>query len=505
MVRAATADARCWCENDILWLRMHRRRSKKWVPIRLAITYTGMTSLVFVAVTGIILFMLGFRLDLGSGQIEQGSLVQFGSTPSGASIAIDGVALNARTSTKATIKAGSHEFSIWRDGYETWQKTVDTKPGALTWLNYALLVPKELDVKPVINLKTLANSLASPEGRSILMQTDSGEPNFVLADVTSDDVSTVNLLIDKDTYTDAKGDVFKLVKWDAGGRYVLVKHDFNSKTEWLVLDTQDVSASKNITRLFDFAITDIKFSGTSGNEYYVSINKDVRKLDLSAGTISRPLINSVDEFSVYESNIITYISNDKDTVDERTVGLYREGDDAPYTLKVVKGPSSTPLHVATTKYFNANYIAISEGSKVTVYSGSYPTATTDDTSSLKIFAEFSVSRAVHKLQFSPTGEYVFVQNGSDFASFDMEYQIFAASRIRGDGTARPVKWLDDNYIWSDLDGKLTIREFDGTNVHTINDAVAGQDAMLTHNGRWLYSFAKTDAGYDLQRVRMILP
>ena len=484
---------------------MHRRNSKKWVSIRLALTYTGMTFLVFSVVTIVVLFMLGFRFDLGNGQIEQGALVQFGSTPSGAAVAIDGLALNARTPAKATIKAGSHEFSIWRDGYDTWQKTVDIKPGALTWLNYALLVPKKLDVEPVINYENVVSSLASPEGRSILVQTNSAVPSFSLVDITSDKVVSVDLTIDGTIYSAGTSNVFTPIKWDDGGRYVLIKHDFDGKTEWLVMDTQDIAASKNITRLFDFTITDIEFSGTSGNEYYVLGSKDVRKLDLAAGTISRPLISDVNEFSVYESNIITYVANDKQKPNERVVGLYREGDDAPHVLKVLDDQPSVKLHVATSKYFNENYIAISEGSNVTIYNGSYPTTVSDDVTGLKVFAEFTVSRDVDILQFSPTGQYVFVQNGSNFASYDMEYQVYAASKINGNGSARQLKWLDDNYIWSDLDGKLTIREFDGANVHTINTVLTGQDVTLTHNGRWLYSFAKTDAGVSLQRVRMILP
>lgn len=484
---------------------MHRRNSKKWVPIRLALTYTGMTFLVFSVVTGVVLFMLGFRFDLGNGQIEQGSLVQFGSTPSGAAVAIDGVALNARTPTKTTIKSGSHEFSIWRDGYDTWQKTVDVKPGTLTWLNYALLIPKKLDVVPVINLESLSSSLASPKGRNILIQTNAGIPKFSLVDITSDAIKSTDLTISSTIYTASASNVFTPTKWDDGGRYVLIKHDFDQKTEWLVMDTQDVASSKNITRLFDFTITDIKFSGTSGNEYYVLGNNDVRKLDLAAGTISRPLISGVTEFNVYESNIITYVANNNLKPGERVVGLYREGDDTPHPLKVFVDKPAAKLHVATAKYFNENYIAISEGSNVTVYSGSYPSTASDDVTGLKVFAEFTVSRDVDILQFSPTGQYVFVQNGSHFASFDMEYQVYAASKIDGDGSARQLEWLDDNYVWSDLNGKLTIREFDGANVHTINNVLVGQAVTLTHNGRWLYSLAKTDAGFSLQRVRMILP
>ena len=80
-----------------------------------------------------------------------------------------------------------------------------------------------------------------------------------------------------------------------------------------------------------------------------------------------------------------------------------------------------------------------------------------------------------------------------------------ASTIEGTGVAPTLRWLDDNYMWSDLGGSLTIREFDGTNKHTINAVQAGQGVTLTDNGRYLYSINKSTTGYQLQRVRMILP
>jgi hypothetical protein len=49
-----------------------------------------------------------------------------------------------------------------------------------------------------------------------------------------------------------------------------------------------------------------------------------------------------------------------------------------------------------------------------------------------------------------------------------------------------------------------MREFDGANVNTINPVVAGQTVTLSENGRWMYSIGKTETGFSLQRVRMIL-
>ncbi len=79
----------------------------------------------------------------------------------------------------------------------------------------------------------------------------------------------------------------------------------------------------------------------------------------------------------------------------------------------------------------------------------------------------------------------------------------AGSVASANGT--PVlHWLDQAHLWSDADGVLTMRDFDGTNAFTIMTVTAGFDAMLSQNGRFFYGVSQHDGSYALQRVKMIL-
>jgi len=399
---------------------------------------------------------------------------------------------------------------MWRDGYETWQKNIDIKQGTLTWLNYALLVPKDLAVKSAASLSSVYSSKASLKGNFMIIQEKSDAPIFKLVDLRSDDIKISSITFPRSQYAESStvGVVhsFKIEKWDDSERYILVSHTYNDKNEWIVLDTQNVSQTKNITSLFDIGISNVVFSGNSGNTLYVLDAGDIRRLDLSAATISKPLVSNVISFDIFnESSVITFVGNGKTGTNERVAGIYREGDDKASVIKSVTDGVNTPLHIATTFYSNENYVAVSVGNKVEVLSGSYPNTTSDNASNMKVIASFSVKEGIDKLTFSSAGEYVFIQNGSFFASYDLEYQKLASSDVNGTNAITQLNWLDNNYIWSDRDGILTIREFDGLNIHTINSSVQGQDATLTNNGRFLYSIGKSASGYQLQRVRMILP
>lgn len=489
---------------------MYRRPSKRKQLIKLIAVYVSMTIAVCAIVTLVVFFVLGFRFDRDDGRLEQYSILQFNSIPSGATVKIDGVELSSKTPNKSSVSAGKHDVVISRDGYETWNKTIDAKSGAMIWLNYARLIPKKLTVESVSSYESVYMSLASPEGQDMLIEELANIPSFDLIDLSSDTTKTTKLIIPTTIYSEpfTPGIVhnFEIKKWDEGGRYVLIKHMYGDKYEWLVMDTQDVSSTKNITKIFNVEISEIDFSGTSGNIFYVLNLGGIRKLNISAETISKPLVSNVTSFDIYdESNIITFVGTGAVSTTERVVGLYREGDDKSYILKTLTGDTSVQLHIATAHYFNEDYVAIAEGKKVDILSGSYPNNVSEGTTSLKAIKSFESEKDIYNLTFSPTGEYVFIQSGTYFASYDLEYQKLTSSIIEGTGDISLLKWIDNNHIWSDYGGNLTIREFDGSNNHPINLTAVGQDATLTHNGRFLYSINKTSNTYQLQRVRMILP
>jgi hypothetical protein len=486
---------------------LHLKKKRKDL-YKLAVIYSLMVTIIITIVALIVAFLLGFRFNISKGNIEQYAFLQFSSTPSGAVVTIDGKTVSSKTPNKDSAPSGKHDIVMWRDGYETWKKTVDLKSGTLNWLNYALLVPKKLTVEPVVKYTSLAASLASPEGRSMIILENSNQPTFNLVDLSSDTIKSTNLTIPVTAYSDAAvfglSHTFQIDKWDNGGRYLTIKHTYGDEFEWLVLDTQDVASTKNITKTLNITTSKILFSGTSGNLFFALDSAgDIRKINLADGNLSRPLVSGVTDFNLYETNLITY--NKVDPVGKQTVGLYQDGDEKSYDLRSIEANKGTQLKITIARYFNEDYVAISDGKKIDILSGSYPNTANGDAASLKVISSFSVDQDVQNLSFSPSSEYVFVQSGAYFASYDLEYKALKSSTIEGDGATPTFKWLDDNYIWSDRDEKLTIREFDGENIHFINQVVIGQSVVITHNGRYIYSFNKSDVGYQLQRVRMILP
>ncbi len=489
---------------------MFKRPTKKQLLVRRIIFSAIATFSVIIILTVTILFMLGYRLDSGNGRLEQGALLQFDSTPNSADIWIDGKSTGVRTAGKQTVVAGIHTILFSKDRYEDWSRTLDLTAGTLTWLDYARMVPKERSTETVANLKTVVGAKASPDMKFILIQEAADQPVFQLADLRSAEVKLSNLVLPTALYSDSATPevthIFTIDEWNNGGRYALVKHEFKGQLEWLMVDTENVSQSINVTRLLSVGFKDLKFAGTNGRSLFgLADDNNIRKLDLSSATISRALVSNVETFDLYDTNTISYVGLNPSDTTKRVAGVYRDGDEQPHVLRQVDS-LDTALKIAVGRYFSDDYVAIAEGSDVTILKGNYVTSNNDDSSGLKDFATLKLVGPTTSLSFSPKSDYVLAESGATFMTYEIEHLRSATGTLEGADEASPtaLRWLDVAHVWNQQNGQLVMRDFDNSNIYSINAVTGNFDVTLSQNGRFLYSIGKSGEGFTLQRVKMIL-
>ncbi|MDB5180614.1 MAG: hypothetical protein JWO54_372 [Candidatus Saccharibacteria bacterium] len=489
---------------------MFKRPTKKQLLFRRIFFSVIATISVLIILTVTILFLLGFRLDSGNGRLAQGALLQFDSTPNNAEVYIDGKNTGVRTAGKQTVAAGIHSVLFKRDKYEDWSRQLDFAAGTLTWLDYARFVPKERSPQTVANYKNIVGAKSSPNNKFMLLQETADQPVFQLADLQSADVSLSSLTLPATLYSDPAtvGVVhsFTLNEWNNGGRYVLIKHEFNGQLEWLMVDTENVSQSINITRLLSIGFKDMKFAGTNGRTLFgLADDNIIRKLDISSATISRALVSNVESFELFDTNTISYVGINPSDNTKRVAGVYRDGDDQPHVLRQVDS-LDTVLKIAVGNYFNDNYVAIAEGAKVTILKGNYQVSGNDDMTNLKQFATMDLVGPVTQLTFSPKSDYILAQAGTSFITYELEHSRSATGNLDATEAAAstPLKWLDIAHVWNQQNGKLVMRDFDNSNIYSISAVTGDFDASISQNGRFFYSIGKAGDGFTLQRVKMIL-
>lgn len=470
-----------------------------------------MSIAVITLVTALVMVILGYRFNGDDGKIEQGGLVQFSSQPSGASVALDGVNFGSRTATKTTMTAGSHVVSMSRTGYQEWRKSINVVPGAVLWLNYARLVPIKLPVSKMAEFATVTSSAVSTDKRWMAVKAEAASPEIHMFDISQADVASIKLTLPTTSYTqpaEGKGQQFSLQTWDPSSRYLLVRHTIDevARPEWLVVDTQNVANTKNITTLLDVDIAKVLFSPNNSQVVYAQIGHDVRRIDIASATLSRPLLTNIAEFAQYRDDTLVYSSQVDAATKQRNVGYYKDGDDAPRVVRSYSDDGTTPLHFAINDYFGDTYLALSYGSTIEVLTGELP-KDSKETDALERVSKFTTAEPTRFLSIVTDGRFIVAQAQNSYTVYDLELKKHTTTPLKGAAMAdKKLEWLDGYMPWSDRDGMLRLYEFDGANQHDIMTVASGQAATLSRNGTYLYGIGKTDdTHYHLQRVQMILP
>lgn len=488
---------------------MYKRPPKHVKRAQLIVLYSAMTIVVVVLVAILGMVVSNYRYNRFTGTFEQRGLVQFASIPSGATVEIDDKTLSSKTPTKYSVKPGVRRFAVWREGYETWILNTDIPAGSLVWLNYARLVPKDRPVEVIRSYEQVTATLASPTKRAIITQLDPASPTFRYVDIAHEMPKGHTITLPERLYKSNEEQApeaeqpairYELLQWDESGRHVMLWQLIGNSRELIVLDTEAPEKSVNVSRELSLPIDQAEFSGRSGKILYVKTGGSIRKVDISGGTISRALVEHAESFSVYDTNTILYVSTPAETTGVRTAGVYRDGDEAPTVLRTAAHKDSV-VAIASNDYYDVTYTAIAEGSTIRLYKGHYD----NGLAGMELVTTLALSQSVEKIEFNESGSHVLMRAGTTFASYDIERDRLAQNVLEK-GASKDLFWLDDAHLGLIVDGSLTMRDIDGSNVFGLNAATAvpGKSVTLSRNGTYMYSFNTKDNATSLQRIRMIL-
>ncbi|MFA5172770.1 MAG: PEGA domain-containing protein [Sulfuriferula sp.] len=485
---------------------MQRHVSKQRQTATRTAVYSFMTLTVAVIVGILTLIILGYSFNERDGRLEQGGLLQIASTPNGAAVTLDELKLGSQTDTKATVDVGSHSVSIDRSGYRSWKKTIYINAGEIGWINYARLIPTKLSPQPVRTFAVLSGSLASPQHKYLVMKQAPDQPVFELADLQSDTIKYSTLSLSATSYTApsaGKTQAFTLESWSQDEAAILVKHTYDdTKTEWLLLNRESPEKSINISASFGVQPTKLIFAGNGNKLLFVQSDNSVRRINLDEQTLSRPLVSNVEDFSEYDDKTIIYTTLADTATAKRTVGYAAVDIAQPQTIHSYPADGQ-PLRAAMETYFNKRYISTVYGQKLTIESGSLPTP--DRAADLKVFKTQTIPAGITRLSVTPNGRFIVSELPDGYATYDVELKKYDKTAWVYPATAdRPIQWLDDYIVWSDNGGQLRIYDFDGANQQTIVPVTEGFASTINPNGKYLYGVLKTDKGFELRRVQLIL-
>src|SRR5690606_20787754 len=93
-----------------------------------------------------------------------------------------------------------------------------------------------------------------------------------------------------------------------------------------------------------------------------------------------------------------------------------------------------------------------------------------------------------KASFSANTRNIVVQSGQQFAIYDAETdRQYIYDLDKKIDTGRPAEWMDGHRLATVTEGKVTVFDFDGTNIHQLMPSVAALDVQFDRD----YDYAFT--------------
>ena len=467
---------------------------------------------VAVSVAVLTALTLGYGFSQKDGKIEQGGLLQMSSTPTGASVTIDGVKFGSQTPTKLVSQVGNYHVEMQKSGYHKWQKTVPIQAGNITWVAYPRLIPQSLTPETTATYPaTVASALPSGSAKRYAVLAAADKPIVSVAMLDSEEVTTKEYGLPEALYTrppEGQLSRFTIAEWTGDEKHLLLQHTYGSENavEWVLLDLERPEESVNINQALGISggISKLVFTSGNGREIYALIDGSVRVLDLDNQTQSRPLVEDVVDFSLYGDKFVLFTKAPVDN--KQQVGYVKEDYKQPRIVKTVAHDGSGTARFDVGKYYEKYFFLISNGAEASLSSSSNLPNDSTSALTLKHVQTLSLTQPIIDANITDNGQFATVQDGVGFATFNLEIMKQTTTKLTYGSAAVPqkLKYLDGYMLWGANDDKLRTYEFDGENQHDIMPIIPALGATLSPSGKYLYGFSQTDADtVALTRVQLL--
>ena len=445
-----------------------------------------LTVIITVIILGFV--VSGYWLN-SNFEVERQGMLQIYSTPTGASVEIDGeTSWLQRTNTSKVLASGEHTVTLTKDGYDSWSKTINISEGLLYRIHYPRLFLKERSTEKVLN--TTGSSIATMSADHELLILINNTTSWSLVNLNSNDIVEKKIDIAKffqsaSVTEDAENGTFEgeilNIDWDRDGAHALFKVKYRDNIEWVLLDVKNIERSVNLSKEFGWNFDDIKILDNSSNNLLAIQNGKLCKIDVSSRSISAILVENVTDFDYYnneivfsaqtptEGNILKELTGDPGSY---FIGYFKLGDERITGLTFVNSPAK----VAISRFYDDKLITILDGNAVNVYK--------EDGFENILTSE--ITFIPEKLKVGTNGEFIIMYQGTNIATLDME-----ASAVREWSVENAnFGWLDNYMIYAtNDDNSLVAYDYDGLNRRVLAPNVSSRFPAGITNNKWLYYFA----------------
>jgi hypothetical protein len=437
---------------------------------------------IAIVIAALVLLYQAYGFGIGkNGTVIQNGLTFFSSQPNPANIYVNNQLKPVTTNTRLVLPAGIYHVKLARSGYRDWQRTIELDGGSVEHFDYPFLFPKTVDTKKIQSYVSAPGFMTqSPDHRWLLIEQPGSLTNFDVFDLKNPTKPPVTVSLPANLLASAAtSESWQLGEWADDNQHVLLKHSYDSKTEFILLDRVNPDQSVNLNNSLSVNPTSLTLKNKKYDQYYIY---DAATAVLQADSLKAPAITPVLQ------QVLAYQSYSDDTL------LYVTDSDAPagsvlvklrigsQTSIIRKLPAGSNYLVDLTKYSNVMYVAAGDttGDKVYIYKDPVGQLAAQPNQAVVPAQVLHVSQPDY-LSFSPNAQFIAAANGSHFGVYDIEntngYNYTVPQPL--DAPQAHATWMDGDRLAMVSGGQLTVFDYDDTN----------QQSLVPASSRYLPAFA----------------
>jgi len=458
--------------------------------IRLYYGYALMVIAISLAALLLLYQAYGYNFNLQTGDITQSGLLFVGAHPETADVYIDGQP-RGKTDQRLTLPASNYTMELKRSGYRSWRRKFTIIGGDIQRFLYPFLFPENLVVTDKQLLVAQPAFTSQSLDRHWLLASQPGAPVvFNLTDLNTELANPLPLSVPPALFTQTGNThTVQAVEWSSDNLHVVLKHTFDTGSEFVLVNVEVPASSVNLTRVFaaapftEIALRDKRFDG-----YYL-YNQSLKTLltaELQASTTS-PLLDGVLQFKSHGPTELLYATAVGAAEGRVLIKVRDNGQD--YTVRDL--PADSPYLLDITRFNNRWYIVAGALKDQKIYVLRDPVSALQRNPVAKLIpAAILRMENTQFASFSLNARFVALQAGSRFDVYDAETN---RSYRYDTGLVLPenykATWMDGHRLSLISQGKVHVIDYDGTNHQTLSASYDGSMPFFDRDYKAMYSFA----------------
>ncbi len=464
---------------------------KKAHLTRLFVGYFLVATAVIAAATILLYQSYGYDLNRKTGQVIQNGLLFVSSKPVAADIYLNGTSIKAKTDTKLTIPGGEYLLELRSVGYRSWKRIINLDGGSVERVIYPLLFPTKLATSEIKQYATTPSfATYSPDKRWMLVQSSAASTNFDMFDMNNDKPTPTPLVLPAGLLTSSTAaQTIKLVEWSNDNKHLLVKHEFGTSYEYIMIDRDTVASSYNVSKQLqiDGATIDLVDKRFDKMTVYKSSDHSLAIYDAKTKQVNR-ILQNVLSYKTHGEKLVMYSTDNGLAEGPLSVKLW----DGTISYLMQNFDPKTGVKLDLAQYSGDWYMIVgpkNAAGRVYVYKNPQDSF---KQANFKSLVPLTVLRAeqIDSISFSDTARYIISQNGVKFSSYDIETERHFYFDLKQPVTAnQTANWMDGDRLTIVTEGKTMAFDFDGSNQQVLSASNSNQRPFFNKDYSALFNIA----------------